>query len=84
MYQNKLCNKQKTKSIYQLTDEEVGLFYIVEGNLNQDIGYRAYYQLQKSINNRHGNTDVLLDLAMDFDWDDKLDNALGILVAEDE
>ena len=47
---------------------------IIHNNLNKPEGYKAFYELEKYIVDNELDTDILFDLAADFDWDDKLMN----------
>lgn len=76
-------HKSVAKRLYHITDAEAQLWYIAESNLNTETGYAAYYALEKSITRRHGDTDVLYDLAPEFAWDDRLNDACCNLQALD-
>ena len=75
--------KSVAKRLYHLTDAEAQLWYVVQTNLNSETGYAAYYALEKSITRRGGDNSVLYDLAPEFAWDDRLNDAWCDLQAQD-
>lgn len=75
--------KSVAKRLYRITEAEAQLWYIAQTNLNTETGYTAYYALEKSITRRHGNDAVLYDLAPNFAWDDRLEDARCNLQALD-
>ena len=89
----KINNKERIKSIYNYTDKEYELYNIVKNNLNTDKGYEAYYNLYKLIYDNTKNKDInerrkiithkIINLSMDFDWDNKLSNAFDKLAIKD-
>ena len=75
--------KSVAKRLYRITEAEAQLWYIAQTNLNTETGYAAYYALEKSITRRHGDDAVLCDLAPNFAWDDRLNDAWYNLQALD-
>lgn len=75
--------KSVAKRLYIITEAEAQLWYIAQTNLNTETGYSAYYALEKSITRRHGNDAVLYDLAPNFAWDGRLNDAWCDLQAQD-
>lgn len=75
--------KSVAKRLYRITEAEAQLWYAAQTNLNTKTGYAAYYALEKSIIRRGGDTAVLYDLASDFAWDDRLNDACCNLQAQD-
>ena len=73
----------RLKQVYNLDDPAVALLRKAQQNLNNYIGYQAYYDLAKYIHENNLSADVLYDLAADFDWDDKLTNAVRRLAQAD-
>lgn len=75
--------KSVAKRLYHITEAEAQLWYIAQTNLNTETGYSAYYALEKFIIRRHGDDAVLCDLAPNFAWDDRLNDACCNLQALD-
>lgn len=69
--------------VYNLLSSEIELVEIVRKNLNTEAGYQAFYKLEKSIIDRVGDQAILYDLAADFNWDNKLEEALKRIEAKD-
>ena len=67
--------KSVAQRLYRITEAEAQLWYIATSNVNTETGYSAYYALEKSITRRHGDDTVLYDLAPNFAWDDRLEDA---------
>ena len=80
----RLANKQHIMDVYGIDDTAFDLYKIAELNTDiihadnpakAEIGYKAYYDLTKYLEEAGLPDDILYDLAADFEWSDKLDNA---------
>ena len=55
----------------------------IKSNLDSDQGYKAYYELEKYIVDNKLDNSILYDLAGDFAYNDKLNNAVNELAKAD-
>ena len=74
---------QRLQQVYNLDRHAVDLLMQAKANLNTPTGYQAYYDLAKYIHEHKLSDEVLYDLAADFDWDDKLTDAVRKLAKAD-
>lgn len=58
--------------VYGITEAEYNLWVIAYTNLNTEIGYDAFYALERSVLNRNGDQNILFDLGASFAWDGRL------------
>lgn len=75
--------RPELKTVYHLTDSQAALAVEIENNLNTERGYKAYYELYKSIVDNNSDKAILYDEAANFAWDDKLEEAFNRLAIED-
>lgn len=58
--------------VYSITEAEYNLWATAYTNLNTEIGYDAFYALERSILKRNGDQNILCDLGASFAWDGRL------------
>ncbi len=68
--------------IYNITNQESRLAQKAFDYRNTETGYIAYFELTKLIKDNKKDEAILADVAMDFDWDDKLDKAFTRLAIQ--
>lgn len=71
------------KEFYNADDTMWRLYNEAKAHLNEDAGYRAYYDLEKYVVDNNRDTNILFDLGADFAWDSRLDDAVNQLALED-
>ena len=74
---------QELSSNYNLDREQAQLALECEKNLDTDAGYKAYYELTKSVVDSGADQDILYDMAANFQWDDKLGDEFDKLAIAD-
>ena len=79
--QKKYYNPKAVKC-YGITNLEARTAQRALDYRNTEAGYVAFFELTKMIKDNNKNDAILFDVAMDFDWDDKLDKAFTRLAKQ--
>ena len=69
-------NTEHTIKTYNMTPQQAELAQTAYDNLNTELGFKAYFELEQLTKLNKLNDAILYDLAADFDWDNKLANAI--------
>lgn len=62
---------------YTVSEEAAALAIACRRNRDTVAGYRAYYLLERIVTEEDMSTEILFDVAADFAWDDRLENAMN-------
>lgn len=73
---------KRVQSIYHIDSGQQKLASEVYDNLNTKTGYELYFELYCDIVDKGADESILVDLAADFDWDDRLSREFKKLCKE--